>query len=82
MDDYTRRVYLARVRDFTDGAPFPSTGDEIVAYASRNNTPSSIMADLDLLRARRFASLDELVQAVDGLRFEATPPTSVLGTSA
>ena len=62
MDDYTRRVYLARVRDFTDGAPFPSTGDEIVAYASRNNTPSSIMADLDLLRARRFTSLDELAR--------------------
>ena len=69
MDDYTRRVYLARVRDFAGGASFPSTGEEVLAYARRQNTPSSIIGDLDRLRDRQFASLSDLVQAIGALRF-------------
>jgi hypothetical protein len=69
VDAFTRRVYLTRVRDFVGGLTFPATRAQVIAYAHRKNTPSDIMADLDGLRVDRFASLDEVVAAIDARRF-------------
>ncbi|HLZ08843.1 MAG TPA: DUF2795 domain-containing protein [Chloroflexota bacterium] len=69
MDPASRRVYLARVRDFVDGVTFPATRREILAYAERKNTPSDIIGDLTHLKGDRFASLEEVVAAVDAIRF-------------
>jgi hypothetical protein len=69
VDPSLRRVYLARVRDFVEGVTFPATRREILAYAERKNTPSDIIGDLTHLKGDRFASLDEVVAAVDALHF-------------
>jgi hypothetical protein len=71
MDPFTRRVYLARIRDFVEGAPFPATRAQVLAYAERKNTPSEIITDLTRVRADQFASLNEVVEAIDALRFGA-----------
>lgn len=71
MDAYTHRVYLTRVRDFVGGARFPATRAEVLAHARHNNTPSDIFSDLTRLKTDRFNSLDEVVAAVDALRFAA-----------
>lgn len=71
MDPFTRRVYLARVRDFVEGTPFPATRVQILANAERKNTPSDIIHDLNRVRLERFDSLDEVVGAIDTLRFGA-----------
>ncbi|MGH2460470.1 MAG: DUF2795 domain-containing protein [Chloroflexota bacterium] len=68
-DAYTHRVYLARVRDFVEGATFPASRADVLAYARNRNTPSDIFSDLTRLKADRFASLDEVVAAVDALHF-------------
>ncbi len=73
MDTFARRVYLTRIRDFVDGAPFPATRAQLVKHAEKKNTPSEIIEDLNRVPADRFASVDELVQAIDGLRFGAAP---------
>lgn len=67
MDEYSQRVYLARVRDFVGGMVFPATAEDIIDYAHRKNTPSRIVTDLDRLRGRQFASMSELVRAIAGL---------------
>lgn len=69
MDAYTRRVYLARVRDFVGTVAFPATRAEVLAQAQRKNTPSDILHDLNHLTGDRFGNLEEVVQAVDALRF-------------
>lgn len=71
MDASQRRVYLARVRDFVEGVTFPATRQEVLAFAQRKNTPSDIITDLDHLRADRFASLLDVVAAIDEQRFGA-----------
>jgi hypothetical protein len=71
MDASMRRVYLARVRDFVEGTKFPATRAEVLAYAHRKNTPSDIIGDLTHLKVDRFASLADVVAAIDALRFGA-----------
>jgi hypothetical protein len=72
VDAYTRRVYLTRVRDFVGGAPFPATRAQVLAYAQRKNTPSDIVEDLNRLPVDRFDRLQDVVDAIDALRFSAT----------
>lgn len=74
VDPYTRRVFLTRIRDFVGGMRFPATGDEVVAFAQRRNTPSAIMAELERIRGQRFESLDQVVQAVDARRYGGEGP--------
>jgi hypothetical protein len=69
LDPQSRRVYLARVRDFVEGVSFPATRAQVLAYAERKNTPSDIVQDLTRLKPDRFASLDEVVEAVDAQRY-------------
>ena len=71
MNPTVRRVYLTRVRDFVEGAAFPATPAELVAFAQRKNTPSEIMSDLMRLPANRYDSLSDVVAAIDTLRFGA-----------
>jgi len=71
MNPAARRVYLTRVRDFVEGAAFPATPAELVAFAERKNTPSEIMSDLMRLPASRYDSLPGVVAAIDALRFGA-----------
>ncbi len=71
MDAYSRRVYLARVRDFVGDATFPATRAQLLRHAERRNTPGDILRDLNRLAADQFASLDEVVAAIDVLRFGA-----------
>jgi hypothetical protein len=71
MESFARRVYLARVRDFVEGAVFPATRAQILKYAERKNTPSEIVRDLNRVPADQFASLDDVVRAIDELRFGA-----------
>jgi hypothetical protein len=71
MDASLRRVYLARVRDFVEGVRFPATRREVLAHAQRKNTPSDIIEDLDRLKSESFASLNDVVAAVDERHFGA-----------
>jgi len=71
MDAFTHRVYLARVRDFVEGTRFPATKAEVLDYARHRNTTSDIFSDLTRLKADRFESLDEVVEAVDALHADA-----------
>jgi len=72
MDEaFVRRAYRARVRDYTDGISFPTTRDELLAFARRKNTPSDIYTELNRLPAKQFASSSEVVDAVITLRFGA-----------
>jgi hypothetical protein len=71
VDEYTRRVYLTRIRDFVGGATFPATRAQVLAYAQKRNTPSDIVGDLNRVPGERFESLKALVDAIDALRFGA-----------
>ncbi len=71
MDSFARRVYLTRVRDFVDGAAFPSTRASLLKFAEKKNTPSEIIEDLNRVPVERFERVDDLVQAIDAQRFGA-----------
>lgn len=69
IDPYTRRVFLTRIRDFVGGLRFPASGEAVVAFAARRNTPGPIMAELERLRGQNFDRLDDVVKAVDARRY-------------
>lgn len=69
MDAFVRRAYLARIRDFTQDAHWPANKQAIIADAAAHNTPSDIMSDLMRLPARQFATIEDLVNEIDALKF-------------
>lgn len=62
------RVFRARVADFVGAAPFPASKADVVKRAERRNVASDVLAVLLRLPDKRYASLDELLAAVEAAR--------------
>lgn len=72
MDTYARRVYRTRIRDFTGGVKYPATRAAVLAYARDHNTPSDIFNDLTHVTPDHFASVEEVIAAVETLHSART----------
>ncbi len=64
----SERVFRARGADFVGGTAFPTSKAGVVAEAQRRNVASDVLTLLLRLPDGRYASLDEVLDAVDRLR--------------